>query len=131
MTGNGWVLHSAILVETREGVSLSQAARTIAGTITFKSNLGIAHAWLFNSNSTPSGSANTYDEMDTDMGSTPSPITWEGFLTVNNVSGAGQLANMSPGDTVYIRVSSGSTAWGTTSVHSFVLQEGEQTVTIG
>lgn len=26
MTGNGWVLHSAILVETREGVSLSQAA---------------------------------------------------------------------------------------------------------
>jgi hypothetical protein len=26
LTGNGWVLHSAILVETHEGVSLSQAA---------------------------------------------------------------------------------------------------------
>ena len=109
-----------------QGVSLSQAARRITGTITFKSNLGIAHAWLFNSNSIPSGSANTYDEMDM----TPTPITWVGSLTVNNVSGAGQTAKMSPGQTVYIRVSSGSTAWGTTSVHSFVLQEGEQTVTI-
>ena len=53
------------------------------------------------------------------------------MLPVNSVSGAGQTANMSPGDTVYIRVSSGQTAWGTTSVHSFVLKEGEQTVTIG
>jgi hypothetical protein len=131
LTGNGWVLYSAILVETREGVSLSQAARRITGTITFKSNLGIAHAWLFNSNSIPSGSENTYNEMDTGMGMNPSPITWVGSLTVNNVSGAGQTAEMSPGQTVYIRVSSGSTAWGTTSVHSFVLQEGEQTVTIG
>ena len=114
-----------------QAVSLSQAARRITGTITFQSNLGIAHAWLFNSNSTPSGSANTYNEMDTGMGMNPSPITWVGSLTVNNVSGAGQTAKMSPGQTVYIRVSSGSTAWGTTSVHSFVLQEGEQTVTIG
>jgi hypothetical protein len=28
LTGNGWVLHSAILVETHEGVFLSQAAAT-------------------------------------------------------------------------------------------------------
>lgn len=69
--------------------------------------------------------------MDTGMGMNPSPITWVGSLTVNNVSGAWQTAKMSPGQTVYIRVSSGSTAWGITSVHSFVLQEGEQTVTIG
>lgn len=68
--------------------------------------------------------------MDTGLGMTPTPIMWVGSLTVNNVSGAGQIANMSPGQTVYIRVSSGPTAWGTTSVHSFVLQEGEQTVTI-
>ena len=114
-----------------QAVSLSQAARVISGTITFKSNLGIAHAWLFNSGSTPSGSANTYNEMDTDMGMNPSPISWQNVLPVNSVSGAGQTANMSPGDTVYIRVSSGQTAWGTTSVHSFVLKEGEQTVTIG
>ena len=113
-----------------QGVSLSQAARVISGTITFKSNLGIAHAWLFNSGSTPSGSANTYKEMNTGMGMSPSPISWRNSLTVNNVSGAGQTANMSPGQTVYIRVSSGQTAWGTTSVHSFVLQEGKQTVTI-
>lgn len=93
--------------------------------------LGIAHAWLFNSSSTPSGSANTYDEMDMGRGMSPSPISWRGSLTVNNVSGAGQTAQMSPGQTVYIRVSSGQTAWGTTSVHSFVLKEGEQTVTIG
>lgn len=124
-------MHSAILVETREGVSLSQAARVISGTITFQSNLGIAHAWLFNSSSTPSGSANTYNEMDTGMGMNPSPISWRNSLIVNNVSGAGQTAQMSPGQTVYIRVSSGQTAWGTTSVHSFVLQEGNQTVTIG
>jgi hypothetical protein len=117
--------------ENQEAVSLSQAARVISGTITFKSNLGIAHAWLFNSGSTPSGSANTYDEMDTGMGMNPSPISWRNVLPVNSVSGAGQTANMSPGDTVYIRVSSGQTAWGTTSVHSFVLKEGEQTVTIG
>lgn len=29
MTGNGWVLHSAILVETRQGVSLSQAGAAV------------------------------------------------------------------------------------------------------
>lgn len=69
--------------------------------------------------------------MDTGMGMTLSPISWRNSLPVNNVSGAGQTANMSPGQTVYIRVSSGSTAWGMTSVHSFVLKEGEQTVTIG
>lgn len=69
--------------------------------------------------------------MDTGMGMNPSPISWQNVLPVNSVSGAGQTANMSPGDTVYIRVSSGQTAWGTTSVHSFVLKEGEQTVTIG
>ena len=33
MTGNGWVLHSAIPVETREGVSLSQAAGRTANRI--------------------------------------------------------------------------------------------------
>lgn len=117
--------------ENQEGVSLSQAATVISGTITFQSNLGIAHAWLFNSSSTPSGSANTYNEMDTGMGVNPSPISWKNSLPVNNVSGAGQKsANMSPGQRVYIKVSSGSTAWGMTTVHNFVLQEGEQTVTI-
>jgi hypothetical protein len=69
------VKDSTILVETREGVSLSQVARVISGTITFKSNWGIAHAWLFNSNSTPSGSANMYDEMNPDMEMAPNPIS--------------------------------------------------------
>lgn len=51
MTGNGWVLHSAIPVETREGVSLSQAAAakiTVSPTSVFGSmktaNTGVAYA---------------------------------------------------------------------------------------
>jgi hypothetical protein len=89
-TGKSGAENSALFIETCEAVSLSQASRIISGTINFQSNLGIAHAWLFNSSSTPSGSANTYNEMDTGMGMNPSPISWKNSLPVNNVSCAGQ-----------------------------------------
>lgn len=110
-------------------VNVSQAAATETGTITFNSTLGIAHAWLFNSNSTPSGDASTYSEMNMVDGKL-SPVSWSGSLTVNNVSNGGQTANMGVGQTVYIRVSPGSLVWSDTTVHSFVLQSGSQTVNI-
>lgn len=54
MTGNGWVLHSAILVETREGVSLSQAAAAIRTfTITFYGGKTGEVYYLFNGPAAP------------------------------------------------------------------------------
>ncbi len=132
LTRTGTATYTQATSGKSQRVSLAQAAAAISGTITFKSRLAIAHAWLFNSGSTPSGSSSTYKEMEKGVGTVPKPISWRNSLTVNNVSGAWQEANMSPGQTVYIRVSSsGSTAWGLTTLYSFVLQKGEQTVTIG
>ena len=130
MTGNGWVLHSAILVETREGVSLSQAAAEIPTyEISFESNIAFANAYLFNTANVPSAPPGNFDALSSE-GLNIDPIYWQGYLEVNDTSNPGVIQRINPGEKFYVRVQNAS-GWTMSQVFTFTLQNSDQVCTLG
>lgn len=130
MTGNGWVLHSAILVETREGVSLSQAAAPIPTyEISFESNIAFAAAFLFNTANIPSAPPGNFDALS-GMGINLDPVQWQGYLEVNDSSNPGVTQRINPGEKFYVRVQN-SSGWTMSQVYTFTLQNSDQVCTLG
>ena len=130
MTGNGWVLHSAILVETREGVSLSQAGvPRYTLTIQFRDYTG-ATAYLFNSSGNPLYGPNDYYSMGS--GYENASIMWDNTngLTVCKTGSKTETVQAKAGDTITVRIQqAGSNVFDKMHFSTFTLKAENQTIT--
>ena len=130
MTENGWVLHSAILVETREGVSLSQAGvPRLTLTLQFRDYTG-ATAYLFNSSGIPLYGPNDYYSMGS--GYENASITWNNTngLTVCKPGSKTETVQAKAGDTITVRIQQGGQdRFDSMHFSTFTLKAENQTIT--
>ena len=123
MTGNGWVLHSAILVETREGVSLSQAGvpYAISGTTIIITGYGSGKGTV--SVTAPAGGSWSIDFASNAFSLIASPSSGTGpnsSVTINAINDSGQTGI----HRINIYLKNGSTVVDTATVQVRITSQG-------